>query len=628
MNFELGHFDLNESWNRSRNFGISPFNAEVERISTSELKDRKICLNPLFQSSTHVLENLYSQLKQMPFMVIVTDAEGYIISTWGDSPFLNQAKAVSLECGVNWEEKRKGTNAIGTSIIEKRPIQVIGDEHYVEENKFLTCYAAPLYSPTGEMIGVLDVSGDVRFHHPHTLGMVIATAHACQSNILLNSLHRELVLTLKETDHIVKGTSKPLISLDEEGLIKRINHQAAQLLNAEIKSCIGQPLSNWVEKELVHTLLHHKGNESFEFDLKTHTKLPGNWAIEKIFDDRRQTYRIVMTTSLANNDKPQTPKVHPVSTCPKFHKTLQLAMKVAPTNATILICGETGTGKEVMAKEIHEASDRRGPLVVVNCGAIPDNLLESELFGYAKGAFTGANDQGHKGKFLAADRGTLFLDEIGEMSLASQVVLLRVLEERKVTPIGSNKAIPFDVRIIAATNRDLRKEIAEKRFRADLYYRLCELELLLPPLREREDLLELANFFIDTMERELKLSCKIVLDESAKRLLQNYNWPGNIRELKHMIRQAIYHMYYARQSNILTKDDFSIPYDDTKIETSNDDPLSIEQNEQKMIAEALKMTKGNLSKAASLLKMGRTTLYRKLNQYPNLKKLRSNAKIE
>ncbi|MDQ0340112.1 transcriptional regulator with PAS, ATPase and Fis domain [Caldalkalibacillus uzonensis] len=191
--------------------------------------------------------------------------------------------------------------------------------------------------------------------------------------------------------------------------------------------------------------------------------------------------------------------------CPKVQRVYQLAMNVARTDPTILIRGETGTGKEVIAKDIHRHSGRNGPLVVVDCGAIPDQLLESELFGYEKGAFTGASSDGYKGKFQAANGGTQFLDEIGEMPLASQVALLRVLEEKRVTPVGSNHSIPIDVRIIAATNRDLLREIEAKRFRADLYYRLCELEIVLPPLRERTDLLELAHEFIRHVESELSI---------------------------------------------------------------------------------------------------------------------------
>lgn len=611
MPFELGRFDLQESWRRSEQFGLSPDFAEIDRLPVKEIEERRERLHFLFQTSKHVFENLYFQLKKSPFMVIVTDVDGYIVSTWGDSPFVSDAKAVALECGVNWAENKKGTNAIGTSIMEKRPIQVIGEEHFVEENKFLTCYAAPIYSPAGEMLAILDVSGDARFHHPHTLGMVIASSYACQSSILLNSLHNELVLTIKETDCIVKRTVHPIISLDDDGLIKRINQPAAHLLNEEVSSCIGKPLSNWIDEKIVQNLLSGKGNDTVEFVFRNGTKLCGSWAIEKIADDRRKSYRVVMTSSVRKK-----PLVHPVCSCPKMQKKLELAINIAPTNAAVLIYGETGTGKEVMAREIHEASKRQGPFVAINCAALPSHLIESELFGYVKGAFTGANEKGYKGKVLAAHGGTLFLDEIGEMSIEAQAVLLRVLEEKKVTPLGSNQPIPADVRIIAATNRNLREEIEKKRFREDLYYRLSEIEIELPPLRERQDLLKLAQYFLQELKRELNLPAHIVLHEEAEKLLRKYHWPGNIRELKHKIRQAVYHAFYVRQAAVLMKEDFSLSLDTKQAF------FSWEEYEQKMIAEAIQMAKGNLTKAAEILNIGRTTLYRKLNQYPELKKLR------
>lgn len=630
---ELVKRELMESWKRSASFGVDKDHAEVELLSSGELKERKEQLNELFQSASRILENLALHLKNSPFMVVVSDRDGYIVSTWGDSPFTNKAKKVWLDCGANWHERVKGTNAIGTSLIEKKSICVIGDEHYVRENVFLACYASPLYSATGELIGILDVSGDARFHHPHTMGMVMAAAQACQSNLLLNSVHRELILSLKEMNHLTKGHSQPLISINEDGVIKRINQQAATLFNETPESCIGRPLTYWLDAETAATVLSIGEATSLSIKLKGDSKKVREWLVEPIRDERQRLYRMVMTSKGRSekqssqylnhqNSLPSSPNI--VAYCPKVQRVFQLAMNVAKTNATILISGETGTGKEVIAKEIHRQSKRKGSLVVVNCGAIPEQLLESELFGYEKGAFTGASKEGFKGKFRAANGGTLFLDEIGEMPLASQVALLRVLEEKRVTPVGSNEAIPIDVRIIAATNRDLVKEIEANRFRADLYYRLCEIEIVLPPLRKRTDLLELAQQIIRQMEKELQVE-NIQLTQEAKKKIFNYHWPGNIRELRQVIRKAVYHMCFVRQSVILTADDFNFSHL-TPSEKENK-ALSIEEHEQETIAKAIEIAGGNLSKAARLLNIGRTTLYRKLNQYPHLKKVRCQANV-
>src|SRR5699024_5098500 len=304
--------------------------------------------------------------------------------------------------------------------------------------------------------------------------------------------------------------------------------------------------------------------------------------------------------------------------CQKAYQALQLARNNAPTNASIYMHGETGTGKEVIAREIHLASGRTGPLITVNCGAIPKSLIESELFGYEKGAFTGANKQGQKGKFRLAHKGTLFLDEIGEMSLSSQVVLLRVLEEKRITPIGSHNSIPIDVRIIAATNRNLVKAINNKQFRADLYYRLCEIELTLPPLRDREDLFDLSAYFLKEIASEMNVD-RFILSDTVKKHMRAYNWPGNIRELRHTLRQASYQAYFQENMTVIHSKHIRFLTETTQQNTiTNDEEATIEQS--------ILQAQGNLSQAAKIIGIGRTTLYRKLNHYPRLKNMRDELK--
>lgn len=304
-----------------------------------------------------------------------------------------------------------------------------------------------------------------------------------------------------------------------------------------------------------------------------------------------------------------------VASCPKVKQVLTLVRQIAETNATVLIQGETGTGKDIIAREIHRKSGREGPFIVVNCGAIPQALIESELFGYEKGAFTGANQKGHKGKFEAAHGGTLFLDEIGELPLASQVVLLRAIEEKRITRIGSHEAKSVDVRIIAATNRDLVQAIKQNRFRADLYYRLNEIEVKLPPLRERSDLPLLIDHFLNEIAAELHIR-KPVIDQSAVAKLARHPWPGNIRELRHVIRQAVYHVHFVKRGDTVSEGDIAL---------SSSPGQKYDQavaSEKETIAQAIRQAEGNLSKAAKRLHIGRTTLYRKLKQYPELLKIR------
>lgn len=326
-------------------------------------------------------------------------------------------------------------------------------------------------------------------------------------------------------------------------------------------------------------------------------------------------------TSTATVDSTTTlQKADTIWICPKAEKMLRLARNVAQTEATILISGETGTGKEIIAREIHRTSHREGPLITVNCGAIPEQLVASELFGYEKGSFTGANQSGHIGKFEAADKGTLFLDEIGEMPFSSQIALLRVLEEKKVTRIGSHTPKPIDVRIIAATHRNLAHDIHENRFRADLYYRLCEIELTLPALRERTDLFVLADYFLRKIAMELKVS-QLDLEDSTRNQLASYHWPGNIRELQHILRQAAYQAYFIRRSTTITEEDLHF--------TSKKPTESvIHISEEDRIAHAIKESGGNLSLTARLLGIGRTTLYRKIHRYPQLKEIKKQLKFQ
>lgn len=304
--------------------------------------------------------------------------------------------------------------------------------------------------------------------------------------------------------------------------------------------------------------------------------------------------------------------------CPKAKHVVRLSRRIAPTNAAVLIQGETGTGKEVIARDIHRASGRKGSFIAVNCGAIPEALIASELFGYERGAFTGAHPQGHLGKFRAADKGTLFLDEIGEMPYPSQIALLRVLEDKRITPVGSHRTASVDVRIIAATNRNLIQDIRENRFRADLYYRLCEIDLRLPPLREREDLFVLTAHFLRQIALELDMDT-FTLDDGVKTRMSAYDWPGNIRELKHTLRQAAYHAYFTRKSTTIRNQDI-------RFLTYRSERPPRQHTEEEILEQAILKTGGNLSQAAKSAGIGRTTLYRKLDHYPRLKKVRDSVK--
>jgi DNA-binding NtrC family response regulator len=285
-----------------------------------------------------------------------------------------------------------------------------------------------------------------------------------------------------------------------------------------------------------------------------------------------------------------------------------LISQVAPTDSTVLITGESGTGKELIARAIHGNSQRcYMPYIAVSCGALPDSLLESELFGYEKGAFTGA-EHTKKGRFEMADKGTLFLDEIGDISLKTQVDLLRVLQEKEFRRLGGQEEIKVDVRILAATNRDMKKAISENRFREDLFYRLNVISIHIPPLRERKDDIPLLvkafirKYCIEMNKEQVKIA------PSAMKLLMDYNWPGNVRELENVIERAL---VIGRGKEIITED---LPFSRKELGTEAL-PNSLKLMEIMHIKRILKETDWNISKTARVLEIDRQTLYNKIEKY-------------
>jgi transcriptional regulator with PAS, ATPase and Fis domain len=285
-----------------------------------------------------------------------------------------------------------------------------------------------------------------------------------------------------------------------------------------------------------------------------------------------------------------------------------LISQVAPTDSTVLITGESGTGKELIARAIHGNSQRcYMPYIAVSCGALPDSLLESELFGYEKGAFTGA-EHTKMGRFEMADKGTLFLDEIGDISLKTQVDLLRVLQEKEFRRLGGQEEIKVDVRILAATNRDMKKAISENRFREDLFYRLNVISIHIPPLRERkDDITLLVKAFIRRCCLEMNKE-QVQIAPSAMKLLMDYNWPGNVRELENVIERAL---VIGRGKEIVTED---LPFSRKELGTEAL-PNSLKLMEKMHIKRIMEETDWNISKAARVLEIDRQTLYNKIEKY-------------
>lgn len=600
---------IQASWKRCQSMGLNPTSLSHDHIigefELSEFYDR---YSELLYYSTPILEDVYTYIRGSEFLLLIASPEGYIIDTLGDPSFIRHVDNVALRKGANWLENFKGTNAIGTAIVEKKPVLVHGSEHFCHDNHFLTCAATPIYHPDGQLIGVLNVSSYQQNYHPVTLGLVKRAAHSIEQALILAHEKRSTKKLSIDLDYIYKHHPSSLITINKEGKITRLNHEAVRTIGLSEQTVIGQPISQFISG------LNDLGEKEAERKICFKNKVFTSHLLPT--ENHDQAYVLL-------RGEPQKPASELSSRylfsdilCedPRLHELIAVAKRAASLPISLLIHGESGTGKELFAQAIHGASNRSDkPFIAINCSAIPESLLESELFGYEKGAFTGAKSSGQPGKFEAADGGTLFLDEIGDMPLPAQASLLRVLQEQCITRIGSVAPRYIDVRIIAATHKDLQKEIEAGRFRADLYFRLSGFTLKLPSLRNRSDLLMLADHILSRLPFT---PAKPVLSEDAKYFIQEYEWPGNFRQLQNVLQQAAFLADQQPITKSLLHSLCTSTYKSVEVvQPQSFELTSMKEHEITLIKQALEQANGNISHAAKQLNIGRNTLYRKMKAY-------------
>ena len=574
---------INKSWLRCQNKGFSPDDSPNIQIITPEfLKELHLENEKLCYYAIPVFQKLIPFLKLTGQLALLTDHIGRIVYSLGDMHKFQEVKSHKLDIGINWKEELKGTSAVCIALAEKKPIILLGMEHYFKENHYFSCAASPIFAPNGNLLGVINITGTIDDFSPSSLPLALMAAESIQNRIFLDEEGQKRIYAINELKSISARYQQALVAVDNDRNIIHSNEAARKLLGTD---CVGRTFKEDKTKFSVEVISDTTNKFWTSFVLNPHSKqkyLPGqNYTFDSI-----------------------------IGKCSKIKQSIDLAKKVAITDIPILLSGESGTGKELFAQSIHNASLRSyKPFIAINCSAIPENLIESELFGYQRGAFTGANQTGNVGKFEAANGGTLFLDEIGDMSLRAQSALLRVLQEKLITPVGSTKSKPIDVRIIAATHRNLTDEIQAANFRADLYYRLKGIQINLPPLRERSDILELAEHLLNQTGNETKK-----LSPKAQELIVNYPWPGNIRELNSLLIQASIlsegeeiepHHLHIQAVHTPQSPDQQIP----------DKPCRSKESERSLIQNALETCQWNKKKAAKLLKIGRNTLYRKIEKY-------------
>ncbi|MCX9098113.1 sigma-54-dependent Fis family transcriptional regulator [Bacillus anthracis] len=586
---------ISESWHRCKEANVDPHINKGQKILSSNIfQDQKKKSEILLDIAIPQIQNMRKTIDELQMMALLIDPDGYVLSLSGNEQTLKRAKHINFIEGVKWTEAAVGTNAIGTALEIEEAIMISGTEHYSVASHSWSCAAAPIHNDDGKLIGVLDFSCPIEFSHPYMLGMVTSIAHAIERECSIRVHQNELHLIHRFLD---------VIDSDEQVVI--CNHRDV-IVSASKR--VRERVCNWSRMKLAD-LMH--------FGLKTKLEVPiysNNRMIGKcIYVKENKQVKSFSTFPFINGIT--FPGV--IGTSSAFQHTLEEIKLVSPTDASVYVCGETGVGKEYVARAIHENSPRKnGPFIAVNCGALPKELMESELFGYAEGAFTGARRQGYKGKFEQADGGTIFLDEIGEVPPEMQVALLRVLQERTVTPIGSSKEVPVNIRIITATHKDLLRLVEEGKFRQDLYYRLHVYPLYVPSLIERKE--DIPYFIQQFCERK---NWNIVFPKSICNQFALHTWPGNIRELLNVL-ERIYILSQGReicekQISFLLQTMMGNQHQlELQTENKTENPLNFREKIQRdSMIEALEKTNGNVSLAAKLLDVPRSTFYKRMQKY-------------
>ncbi|WP_232540197.1 sigma-54-dependent Fis family transcriptional regulator [Azohydromonas aeria] len=560
------HVDLiKQSHERCAALGLTRIERpDYEPLMRSDLNDARERNRKLHTHAAPVMELLLEQIAGTQSMIVLTDAHGTILHSVGDEEFVTRAGKVALSPGVNWAEHSKGTNAIGTALFAERPTLVHAEEHFMHANQFLTCSAAPIFDPRGNMLGVLDVSGDHRAYHQHTMGLVRMSARMIENHWLNDHCANRLRLHFHSRPEFIGTLLEGIVVVGADGKLLGANRSALDQLGISGVALRNQTLTSLFGTTVGAVADHFRGPLALPMKLTlpdgrqllasarmdwatlAFSAVPaGAPAIEQRAAPREAVAQPTQPASAALAEAgaaaTQLPAALPTGLSylqtgdAQIEAVVQKARRIINRDIPLLILGETGTGKELLAHAVHQDSNRaKQPFVAVNCASIPETLIEAELFGYEEGAFTGARRKGATGRIVQANGGTLFLDEIGDMPLQLQARLLRVLQERCVTPLGSGKAIAVDIAVIGATHRNLREMIQRGEFREDLYYRLNGLVLRLPPLRERSDLALVA-------QRILAAECPQGaprISPEVMALFQRCDWPGNIRQLANVLRTA------------------------------------------------------------------------------------------
>lgn len=611
------------SWKRSRAMGVSPVRPLENMINESRVSKILESKSLLIQTARPVMEKIYAFIKGSGSLIVLTDENGIILHSLGDEEYLISPDI--LAPGRDYSESAIGTNGMGTCIFEDRPVQIWAEEHYYKGFQDWNCSAATIHDESEKILGCLNLACHWDKVHQHTLGMVIAAAQAIEEQLKIKNVLAAKTKILNERNAVIELMNDGIMVLSSNLCICHINHHAAAMLGVK-------PDSEKIVTDII------KSGVDFRHLAKAGVDIHDREAVLELENGRIQCLMsvavlkdsggLVVTIKESKTIRTVVNRLTGaravftfddiIGSSDALKEAINLAKIAAESTSNTLILGENGTGKELIAQSIHSSGKRKnGPFIAVNCGALPRNLIQSELFGYEGGAFTGSKKDGNPGKFELADGGTIFLDEIGDMPLEAQVSLLRVLQTGEVVRVGGKYPKKVDVRIIAATNRNLVTAISDNTFREDLFFRLNVLTISVPSLRERsEDIPVLAPFF--AKKAALSLGREFSgIDPEVLKILESHAFPGNIRELENIMERAV----NVSRSGYIKADDLPASIIKQPVHLKQPSDLSetrrsgLKEMEKEHIIETLKETGGNMRQAAIILGIARSGLYAKISRF-------------
>jgi transcriptional regulator of acetoin/glycerol metabolism len=589
-----------DSWVRCLDAGLNP-HAElvVPVVEAAELRRRRERGDGLRRLAQVELEVLSRQIAGSNFLLAFADSEGVILDLYADNRFSMSGRGAGIIAGSCWAEAISGTNGLGTALATGAPVAVTGLEHYFLSLGDVSCTAAPVRDALGDIVGVLDASSyfQSRQHHTHALVQMAATH--IENGLLRQQMNQHWVLALHPRAEFLGTLSAGLLAFDVQGRLVAANARASQVLQGldvtpgvAFDSLFGEPFERVVSRLQRQGQLQWRLRDSFGSTLVV--QCVGRPAARQLAASSS------VWPAAAGPAAAPAPSDGALIADPVVAQAYELVGAAVRRQVPLLLYGETGTGKELLARHAHRESGRSGPFVAVNCGALPADLIEAELFGYAGGAFSGARREGSIGLIASADGGSLLLDELGELPLGLQASLLRFLDDREVRPVGSTTSRAVDVQLLAATHADLALEVAARRFRADLLYRLNTVCVRLPPLRQRQDFAQVVKALLKQLEPGASVT------DEAMALLASHDWPGNFRELRSVLTRALLQGSPRIQADRLLACLPDAASTKTQVRVSG-----LQQGAAHLVRTEFARL-GNISATARAMGISRTTVYRHL----------------